>query len=215
MLISPYHLYAMGAQQLAHPRSDGLPGSQFVCLVVTRHPTTGSIEPQGFMASDQLTSLVRDKVLAPPASPSDPMFHVRPAKPGEPPLPDVIRKDTVRGRFKSDKFEPEFCVVTLEAGRGHESAAKEVADGGPLFKHCTFPVENRQEFGIVQSPQEMKRHLTRYRSEPYHQRMSDFHALVYLATLLDVETAVAAAQAVKEGKPFSEGLQLIMQSLEG
>lgn len=106
--------------------------------------------------------------------------------------------------------------MTLEAGRGHESAAKEARDGRPMFAHASFPVENRGEFGAAhaQSARALRAHLAAHRSEPYHVRMSDFHALLYLALALDAETAAAAAAAVAAGTPFSEGLSLIMQSLE-
>ena len=212
-IVPPNLLIAMAEQQLHHPRSDGLPGSQFVTLLASRDPATGQIAPQGFMASDTLMALVRDKVLAAPAH-TDAMIRIRTAAPGEPPMPEVIRKEKLRGRYKSTEFEPEFATVSLEAGHGHESAAKEAADGGPFFKHATFPVENRSMFGVVQSAGSMREHLARYKAEPHHVRLSDFHALMFLATHLDSETGAAIAAAVGKGQPLEEGILLLLSSFE-
>ena len=33
----------------------------------------------------------------------------------------------------------------------------------------------------------MRTHLQKFRSEPYHERLSDFHALLYIAQLFDME----------------------------
>lgn len=220
--LRPAELFAVAQQQLAHPSGAagvyrGVPTSalpsRFVSLVVARTPA-GTIEPQGFQASEQLAALVRDGVLAPPAA-GDALFRIRAPAGGEPPLPEVIRKDALRGRYKSAEFEPEFVTVTLEAGRGHESAAKEAADGGPFFRHAAFPVENRGDLGApAQTPAAMRAHLAAHRSEPYAQRLSDFHALLYLARLLDVDTAVAVATAVAAERPLGEGLELILRSIE-
>ena len=209
-------LVTMAALQLAHPRTDDLPGSQFVTLVAARNPATRQIEPHGFMASDTLMALVRDGVMAtPPHSPTA-LLRIRDAAPREPPLPEVIRKDKVRGRYKSNEFEPEFATVSLEAGRGHESAEKERADGGPFFRHADFPVENRAAFsGTPQpSPAAIRDLLNRHKGEPYHHRLSDFHALMYLSTALDAETGGAIAAAVAKNEPLGEGLLLLLQSFE-
>ena len=44
--------------------------------------------------------------------------------------------------------------------------------------------------------------------------LSDFHALLYLAAMLDPDTAAATAACVAKGEPVSEGLQLLLSSLE-
>lgn len=213
--VSPFLLAQAAALQAAHPRADGAPGSRFVTLLVQRDRASGAIEPMGVQASDQLVSVVRDGVAAPPA-PGDTHFRVRAHKPGEPPLPDVVLTDMTRGRYKSDKWDPDFNLVTLQAGTAGGSGGGGGGAATPLLRYCAFPVENRREFGTAQSPQAMAAHLRgRPRGEPYHARMADFHALVYLAHMLDVETAAAAAAAVAAGTPFSEGLELIMASLEG
>jgi hypothetical protein len=131
------------------------------------------------MASEQLMALVRDGVLEPPR-PTDGTFRVR--KPtgaaGEPPLPEVLRKSLARGRYKDSEFEPEFTVVTCAAGRPRGEGA---ASALPLFKHSAFPVENRVELGVLQSPEALRACLRQFASEPLQSRLSDFHALLYIA----------------------------------
>ena len=45
--------------------------------------------------------------------------------------------------------------------------------------------------------------------------MASFHALVYLATLLDVSTAESAARSVVAGAPLEEGVELLIKSIAG
>ena len=81
----------------------------------------------------------------------------------------------------------------------------------------------------------MKAYLDAKRREPDVGKFADFHLLLYLAELLDVEvsivhvcklcalhtliflavlqTALAAAQSVKEKRPIPEGLLVILQSI--
>ena len=234
--VSPALLYAMAQAQLAHPAPGG--GSRHVTLVV-RRGAGGEIAPQGYMASDQLMALVRDRVVAPP-SPGDVLFKKRVGGPGEPPLPDIVRTSSLRGRYKSDVFEPEYAVVTLQAGRGHEEAGKEAEDGGPLFKHGgEFPAEGREAFGGQgPSPGEVSRVLRARGGERTPGKLSEWSLLLYIGKMLDVSgvgggvgwvgmhhrahfhppfppqvgTAVAMAKVVAGGET-TEGVELMMGSL--
>lgn len=73
------------------------------------------------------------------------------------------------------------------------------------------------------------------RGGPYHERMCDFHALVYVAKFFDIgvwrcrglsltrrahaprsraaQTAAAMAEHVRDGTPFNEGLTMILDSM--
>ena len=157
--------------------------TRFVTLVISRDPAPGGqIAPRGFMASEQLMALVRDGVLVQPG-PGDAVFRVRAPKAGDPPVPEVVHKSLARGRTKGTEFEPEFTIVTAKAGRAQEGGAA----SAPLFRHASFPVENREALGILQSPAELKAHLRQYRSEPYAHRISDWHALLYLAQVCSMK----------------------------
>jgi hypothetical protein len=188
-------------------------------------------------------ALVRDDVLQPPG-PADRVFKIRTrAKQTDPPLPDVIRKDQVRGAYKSIEFEPEFVTVTLEAGRGHESPDREAADEAAAAKPAArlrrndFPVENRTEFGVSQSKADLQaRIISRcqlmlrsgysngtsvqrflkapaFASWPMAHKLADFHALVFLASYLDPATGAAVAKSVASGGPLDEGIQLLVDDI--
>ena len=163
------------------------------------------------MASEQLMALVRDGVLVPPL-PGDAVFRVRAARAGEPPVPEVVHKSLARGRTKGAEFEPEFAIVTAKAGRPQEGGGPAAP---PLFRHATFPVENRDALGITQSPAELRAHLRQHAREPLAHRMADWHALLYLAQAIDVETAESAARSVAAGSSrLDEGTELMLQTIE-
>ena len=82
-----------------------------------------------------------------------------------------------------------------------------------MFKHTSFPIENRQAFGELQSNDAVRKHLQRYKSEPYHERLSDFHLLMYLADMFDMQTAEAVCECVREGRPVHEGVTLMLDAV--
>ncbi|RYG54106.1 hypothetical protein EON66_07610 [archaeon] len=138
-------------------------------------------------------------------------FKRREAAAGEPPIPEIIQKDQVRGAYRVTEFDPDIMVITVEVAGAKDKSADAAR---PLFQHNSFPVENRAAFGVVQSHDALKRHLQRYSSEPYQKRLSDFHALLYLAQAFDEHTAVAAAKSVKAGTPLDEGVEIMLSAIE-
>lgn len=218
----PHELYAIAAQQLQHyPRAvDGKPGSQFITLTVFKDPKDKQYHLQGYMATDQMMALVRDGVVQQP-KPEDTKFKKRElrkdssglALPGEMPVPDILSKSKDRGAFRTDNFAPEFGILTMEATAPVPGSATTIAYP-PIFKHIgAFPVENREAFGIRQTPSAIKKLLTDFSREPMQQRLSEFHALVYLAALTDVHTAVSAANSVAAGKTLEEGVTVLLEAV--
>lgn len=218
----PHELYAIAAQQLQHyPRAtDGKPGSQWVTLTVFKDPSDKQYHLQGYMATDQMMALVRDGVVQQP-KPDDLKFKKRELKkdsaglalPGELPVPDILSKSKDRGAFRTDTFAPEFGILTMEATAPVAGTPVAIAYP-PVFKHVgAFPVENREALGIRQTPSSLKKLITDYRSEPMQQRVSEFHALCYLAALTDVETAVSAAKSVANGKPLEDGVSVLLEAV--
>ena len=76
-----------------------------------------------------------------------------------------------------------------------------------------FPIENRREFGEPHTPAAVKAYLDSKKRESETGKLADFHLLLYLAELLDVETAIVAAEAVKDKRPTPEGISVILQSM--
>jgi nuclear protein localization family protein 4 len=215
--LMPHESYAVAAQQLKHsPRPDGRSGSQFVTLSIYKGEDS-MYALQGYMVSDQCMAMVRDNVITLPTA-ADVKFTRRELKkdvPGELPVPEIIVKDSVRGAYRADTFDPDFCIVSIEAGAGSGSATSASAYGAsdaiksaaiekskPLFKHPgDFPIENRQAFRIEQDGTALQRLFNAYKTEPLQHRLSNFHVLLYLAVLLDVPQAVACAKAVASNMP--------------
>jgi nuclear protein localization protein 4 homolog len=213
--LSPAELYDSATFQLQHsPRNtDTFPGSQWVTLVVYKNPTDNQYHLQGAMASDQLTAMVRDGVLKVP-KPTDTMFYKNESKPSPAhPIPDIVQKSMARGASRVSEFDPDMCLITLEATGAIAGSATALAFP-PLFRHdASFPVENRQAFGIRQSPEALGRFWKENPREPSQSRISNFHALVYLASMLDSESAVSATNSVVSNTPLEEGVELLLKSV--
>jgi nuclear protein localization family protein 4 len=222
--LAPRELVAMALMQGASPRRTPITlcpiggekrsiespgGSQFVTIVLRKGPE--GIAPQGYMASDQLCAMVRDGVLSAPSL-SDKLLRLREPQHPEPPVPEVIVSSKDRGRRRAKEFEVELGMVTLEAA-GSRQQAPAGSPGGPVFRHCSFPVENRAEFGILQSAKAVASHLSKFAKEPLQHRCSDFHLLVYLAGVLGKEDAAMLASAVARNEAVPDGLQLMLESI--
>jgi len=213
----PHELFGIAARQLVHsPRPDGRSGSQWVTLTVFKGDD-GNYHLQGYMASDQCMAMVRDNVLAVPKA-TDVKFRRRQLTKDAPlgtelPVPDILAKDALRGAYRTDEFDPDVCVITMEASAGGSATGVD-ADRAPVFKHEAFVPANREAFGIRPTPPvDLRAHLRSFPSEPYQARLSDFNALVFISRALDHHTALAAAGAVAKSTPVDSGIQLILEAL--
>jgi len=89
-----------------------------------------------------------------------------------------------------------------------------------MFRHSSFPIENRDRFGELQSPgvtsacfavllvstslasfltrfmfpDAVRQHMRKFNKEPYHHRLSDFHLLMYLVKLFDMQVRWAVGR---------------------
>ena len=215
--VTPRELNAMARLQLMHARGGGRPGSQFVTVTVRRVPGK-PLEPSAFMASDTVTAMVRDGVVADPL-PADELVRIRQPRPGtsDPPAPEVV-VTSLGGqvRRRAAEFDADLGIITVETTEARAGGAGAAAAAAPRvcrFKHADFPVENREAFGHKQDAPAARAYLQRFRAEPPAQRLSDFHLLVFLAQLFDVDTAVAAARAVAEGRTPPEGIMYMLDDI--
>eukprot|EP00744_Colponema_vietnamica_P010232 GILI01014484.1.p1 GENE.GILI01014484.1~~GILI01014484.1.p1 ORF type:complete len:309 (+),score=91.53 GILI01014484.1:602-1528(+) len=179
-------------QTVEHPT--GYPVSKFV-TVVAKQAADGNIAPAAFMVSDQCQALERDEVLG--DSDSHTVMTLRKADKSDL-LPTIMEK----GR-PTEAFDPNWFIVnvtTLVPTRPR-----------PLFKHSDFPRENRP---TKPRSSDVRAMLNKYRAEPFTDRISDFHLLLYLANLLDVDTACVLADAVQANKPIDATLQELLQEIQ-
>jgi nuclear protein localization family protein 4 len=200
--------------------------SRFVTMVMRSSPPppagNGGIDHAVYMASDQMVAIVRDGVVQPPA-PTDPVFKVRvPQRAEEPPVPEVISQ-TENRMTRVTEFSPWYGLVTLESGAAVSKPAVPAANGAPaapqtivapLFRRSVFDVENREELGVTQTAAKVKRYLQSLpKAEPMQSKLADFHLLLFLARLLDPQTAAAAAVSVAQNSPVNEGIELLLDSI--
>jgi len=81
-----------------------------------------------------------------------------------------------------------------------------------MFAHSDFPRENRQTH--PQRRDDLKKYFKkRDKSEPSWAQFADFHLLLYIAQEIDVDTAVAICECVRDRKEIPEGVQIIVNSL--
>ncbi|PHJ24801.1 npl4 family protein [Cystoisospora suis] len=183
----------------------GYPVSKFVCCTVSLHKAAeggheagGEAIPNAFMISDMGMSLVRDGVICekqPDAS------HVRLRQPekGEL-LPQILESGK-----ETTQFDARWFIV-----RVNESAPRKVRS---FFYSNTFPRENRL---IHQSPRDITQHLAKAGAVPKAENwknFSDFHLLLYVAKLFDLDTALSICDCIVNQKPVDEGLVDTLKSL--
>ncbi|XP_058738909.1 NPL4-like protein 1 [Vicia villosa] len=111
----------------------------------------------------------------------------------------VMKKDVVVGVKDTKEVDNDFFLVVVK-----------IADHqGPLSS--TFPVENR----IIQvTANALKNHLERTKSLPFVKRISDFHLLLVLSRVLDVNADVPAlTECVLTQSAVPEGYQILIESM--
>ena len=78
---------------------------------------------------------------------------------------------------------------------------------------CSFPIENRPDT-VIESPGSLlSSYLRKASGIPLVYSLSDFHALLSLASQMDHEVAVDVAKHVKDGRSLPEGYELMITSM--
>ncbi|XP_059625771.1 NPL4-like protein 1 [Cornus florida] len=110
-----------------------------------------------------------------------------------------MKKDVVVGVKDTREVDNDFFLVVVKIF-DHQ---------GPLS--TTFPVENRNSPVTMKA---LKTHLDRTKTLSFVKRISDFHLLLLLARILDVNADVPAlAVCVQTQTSVPEGYQLLIESL--
>ncbi|CAI8615021.1 unnamed protein product [Vicia faba] len=111
----------------------------------------------------------------------------------------VMKKDVVVGVKDTKEVDNDFFLVVVK-----------IADHqGPLSS--TFPVENRSTQVTANA---LKNHLERTKSLPFVKRISDFHLLLILSRVLDVNADVPAlTECVLTQSAVPEGYQILIESM--
>jgi nuclear protein localization family protein 4 len=164
--------------------------SKFITIVLRPNKTNNDeIAPDVYMVSDQAQALEKDEVFGEPTT--------RKEIPVREPLDsnDILPSLVVEGKpVKS--VQPEFFVVNVAHGQPKDNKFA-------VIKHAEFPVENRMS---PQKPGDIRTYLNKYKKEPSYQKFADFHLLVYIMKLIDIETACVVAQQVRDEKDIDPGM---------
>jgi len=200
LLLSPQEVLQIARLQLDHSTDIHFTKyslSKYVSCAVRPDVKLGglpNINP--FMVSDQCVAMVRDGIMAECSDRT--ACEVRDAKSNE-----LIPSFIVEGK-PSKKILTDFFVV-----RVNDTTPKKVRS---MFAHSDFPRENRQTH--PQRRDDLKKYFKkRDKSEPSWAQFADFHLLLYIAQEIDVDTAVAICECVRDRKEIPEGVQIIVNSL--
>jgi nuclear protein localization family protein 4 len=172
------------------------PLSKFVTCVIRPDPEQeGRPTPNVFMVSDQCVAMMRDDLIG--DSP-DPKYCVVKDQGKNMLMPSVLESGK-----PTKKFDPDWFLVRVGDG-----APKKVRS---MFKHATFPRENRQP---PQKRDDLKNYFRKVsQSEPTWSRFADFHLILYLAQEFDIDTALDICDGIRDRKEISAGTMEMIQAL--
>lgn len=97
-------------------------------------------------------------------------------------IPSVLKEGK-----PAKEFEPDFFIVSLAHGQPKSQ------NDYNILKNYDFSVQNR---GKKVERKDFKDYLKRHKSEPSQRRFANFHLLVYLSEMMDVDTAQTIAHNV-------------------
>ena len=148
------------------------------------------------MVSDQCQALERDNIFG--HSESRKLMTLRECDSNEM-IPSIVREGK-----PVKEFEPDFFVVSL--GNGQPKQDKDYS----YLKNYDFPVSNRRN---PPSQKDFKDYMKRHKSEPSQRGFANFHMLVFLAEMMDIDTSLSIATCVAEERKLDEALVELLQSI--
>lgn len=173
-----------------HP--SGYKVSKFV-TVVLKPTDDGNAMPEAYMVSDQAQALERDNVFGEPES----RRRLVKRKPKDRELLPTIMCENK----PAEEFQPEWFIVSLGCGMPKKSLL--------FLEHSDFPVWNRAK---NPTKLEIKQYLQKYRNEPTYKRFSNFHLLIAIAHIIDIDSACEIALCVQHQKEVPRNILDILNS---
>jgi len=147
------------------------------------------------MVSDMGMAFVRDNLLD--TSPDPKHLQLRKQ------LPEELFHQILESGHETTKFDADWFVV-----RVNESAPKKVRS---RFHHTSFPRENRR---VETTPKHIQDHLSKCPpNQPNWQKFADFHLLVYVAKLFDLEMSYSLCDSINSKTSIDTDLEEILRSL--
>jgi nuclear protein localization family protein 4 len=173
--------------------------SKQVGVVVKLEGDTGQAEPEAVMVSDQAMAMLRDDLVRVEDQVDYKETHVkiRASNEKEELLPSVLQE------YKDVKeFDADWLVVKVN----HSAPVKPRS----FFKFSHFPRENRSN--TLTGAASYFRQIPR--GTPTWQQFSDFHLLLFIAKMIDFDTAAGIAASVRDKTEVADGfVELVKAAL--
>jgi nuclear protein localization family protein 4 len=122
----------------------------------------------------------------------------------EPAENEMIPSVVMEGKSVKE-FEPDFFIVSL--ANGQPKGKKDYN----YLKNYDFPVRNRSAKAIVKK--DFKDYIIRHKSEQSQRKYACFSLLLYIAEMLDIDTALTIADSVSKEKALDPGLVELLESI--
>lgn len=153
---------------------------------------------EAFQVSEQCVKLYEEGWFKDVAKEEEPNSMIQVVNPKD----STDKTPVIVGGKDVDEVDAEFFLVPVSI-KDHE---------GPCMTE--FPIENRL---LPQGQPDLKKHLERYTAKPYHDRIKDFHLLLYLCqkTSFTSQEIDALVESVANGQPVQEGFKIMIDGVAG
>ncbi|XP_054155355.1 nuclear protein localization protein 4 homolog [Oppia nitens] len=174
-----------GFLQNSHPNKcryspDGSFGSKFVTVCVTGDGDN-AIHMEGYQVSNQCMALVRDNCLLPTRDAPE-LAYVRESS-AEQYVPDVYYKEKDMYNNEVQRLARPLPIEYLLVDVPVSSPMHPKYTFNPLEQMERFPIENRHIAGHLQDFNSLSKYLRQFGGNHFLEAMSDFHLLIYIATM--------------------------------
>ena len=103
------------------------------------------------------------------------------------------------------EFEPDFFIV--QVAHGQPKNKKDYT----YLKNYDFPVRNRDKNPVKK---DFSDYLKRHKTEPSQRKFSCFQLLIFIADMLDIDTALVISNLVAQEKALDPGLVELLESFQ-
>jgi len=174
-----------GFLQNIHPNycrlsPDSYFGSKFVTVCVTGD-VSNQVHMEGYQVSNQCMALVRDNCLLPTKDAPE-LGYVRESS-SEQYVPDVFYKEKDGYGNEVTRIARPLPIEYLLVDVPVSTPIVPKFSFNPLNHFKDFPIENRFIEGHIQDFNALSSYLNQFSREQFLEAMSDFHLLIYIATM--------------------------------
>lgn len=152
------------------------------------------VTPEVYMVSDECQSLVRDQLIEEPDNPKT--LKIKQAKDHS-----FTTKFFYQGKTV-EEIELDFFIVNVAHGQPKNTVHN-------VLDNTDFPVANREN---SQTLENLRKYLNARSHLKSYEKYANFHLLLFLAKMLDIHTAMAVAECVRDKTEVPEHLEMLIES---